>query len=198
MDAMGLEEVVFVGNSLGGAVGLIMAINHPDKVGRLVLVDAGGYPMKLPTILKAARIPTAGFWVNLFYGRWLVKDNLKQVYYDDDKLTPEQIDAYYDRLRTRNGLAAMVALSRAIDFDRFGPYSERAKTLRVPSLIIWGEQDKWIPLEMGERFDRELPNSELAVIPECGHVPQEERPEVTAELITDFIRETQPVRSAGM
>ncbi len=198
MDAMGLNKVVFVGNSLGGAVALIMAIEHPDKVGSLVLVDAAGYPMKFPGIVKAARLPTAGFFANIFYGRWLVKRNLKQVYYDEDRLTPEQVDAYFDRLRTKNGISAMVSLARAIDFDRFEPYAERAKTIAVPSLIIWGEEDRWIPLEIGEKFDEELPNSELVVIPECGHVPQEEHPAATAELITDFIRETQLVQAAGM
>jgi len=198
MDAVGLQDVVFVGNSLGGAVAVLMALEHPDKVASLVLVDAAGYPMEFPFIVKVARTPTSGFFANLFYGRWLVKFNLNQVYYDPDRLTPEQVDAYYDRLRTENGVGAMVALARSIDFERFAPYAERAREIEVPSLLIWGAEDRWVPLAIGERFDEDLPNSELVVIPECGHVPQEERPDVTAELITDFIRETGPDRAAGL
>lgn len=191
MDAMGLQDVAFVGNSLGGAVAVLMSILHPDKVGSMVLVDAGGYPMELPFILKVARIPTVGFWANLFYGRWLLRWNLKEVYYNDDQVTREQVDAYYDRLRTKNGLGSMVSLAKAIDFSKFHTYVERAKKLEVPILIIWGQEDEWIPLEIGHRFDEELPNSRIVVIPECGHVPQEEKPEITAELIAGFVEENQ-------
>jgi len=198
MDAVGLRDVVFVGNSLGGAVAVIMSILHPDKVNRMVLVDAGGYPMDLPTIVKAANTPGAAFFTNLFYGRWVVKWNLKEVYYNDDWLTDDQVQAYHDRLRTKDGLDAMVELSRAIDFNRFTDYAERAKSLQVPTLIIWGEDDQWIPLEIGHRFDRDLPNSRLVVIPECGHVPQEEYPGVTAQLIIDFIRGTMDPRTASL
>jgi pimeloyl-ACP methyl ester carboxylesterase len=84
----------------------------------------------------------------------------------------------------------MVDLCRAIDFNRFGDYVERAKSLQVPTLIIWGENDQWIPLEIGRRFHRDIPDSRLVVIPECGHVPQEEYPGVTAQLISDFIQGT--------
>jgi len=190
MEALGLRNVTFVGNSLGGAVAVIMSIRHSDKVGRMVLVDAGGYPMDLPTIVKAAKTPGAAFFTNLFYGRWMVEWNLKEVYYNDDWITEEQVQAYHDRLRTKNGLDAMVSLSRSIDFDRFSDYLEAARQLQVPTLIIWGENDRWIPLEIGLQFHRDLPDSRLVVIPECGHVPQEEYPGVTAMLIRDFIQGT--------
>lgn len=190
MSAMGLKDVVFVGNSLGGAIAVLMSILHPDKVGSMVLVDAAGYPMDFPLIVKVARIPTAGFFTHLFFGRWLVKWNLKEVVFDNDSVTREQIDAYYDRLRTSNGLGAMVALCRSVDLSAFEKYEDRANELKVPILIIWGEEDKWVPLEIGHRYDKELPNSRLVVIPECGHIPQEEKPGVTADLIAGFIQET--------
>lgn len=190
MEALGLRDVVFVGNSLGGALAVVTSILHPDKVSRMVLVDAGGYPMKMPTIVKAARTPGAAFFTKLFFGRWMVAWNLREVTHQRDRVTPEQVQAYYDRLRTENALDAMVALARAIDFDRFSDYVERAKALHVPALVLWGENDRWIPLEIGLRFHEDLRNSRLVVIPECGHVPQEERPEVTARHIIEFIHET--------
>jgi pimeloyl-ACP methyl ester carboxylesterase len=195
MDVMGLRGVTFVGNSLGGAVAVLMSILHPEKVSRMVLVDAGGYPMDLPAIVKAARTPGAAFITKLFFGRWMVEWNLKEVYYNDDWLTDEQVQAYYDRLRSENALDAMVELARAIDFDRFTGYIDRAKKLPVPTLILWGENDKWIPLEIGRQFHRDLPDSRLVVIPECGHVPQEEYPGVTAQVISEFIRGTLDPRN---
>ncbi len=191
MDAVGLRDVVFVGNSLGGALAVVSSILYPDKVSRMVLVNAGGYPMKLPGIVRAARTPGAAFFTKLFFGRWMVTWNLREVYHDSDRVTPEQIQAYYDRLRTKNALDAMIAVARAIDFAQFGDYVERAKSLEVPALIIWGDNDRWIPLEIGQRFHRDLADSRLVVIPDCGHVPQEEYPEETARLIGDFIRDTE-------
>jgi len=191
MSAMGLKEVVFVGNSLGGAIAVLMSIQHPDKVRSMVLVDAAGYPMDFPLIVRVARIPTAGFFVNLFYGQWLVKWTLKEVVFDNEGITREQLDAYHDRLRTRNGLRSMMALARALDLSEFEEYADRARRLEVPTLLIWGQEDKWVPLEVGHRYDKELPNSRLVVIPECGHIPQEEKPRLTADLITDFIQETR-------
>jgi len=188
MEALNLKEVVLVGNSLGGAVTVLTSLLHPDKVSSMVLVDAGGYPMKLPLIVKVARLPLAGYWVDLFLGRWIIKWNLREVFYHDDMVTESRIASYYDRLRSKRALRVQAAVAKAIDFRKFEGHMERARQLEVPTLLIWGEQDKWIPVEIGGRFNEDLRNSRLVIIPECGHVPQEEYPETTASLIAGFVR----------
>jgi len=188
METMGLKKVIYVGNSLGGAVGLLLTLEHPDKVDRLVLVDAGGYPMKKPAIIRMASIPFSSEMVGCLYGKWIVKWNLGEVYYDSDKIRKEQVQAYYDRVRTRGHIDTQVALSRAVDFDEFGKYLERVRAMEVKTLIIWGRDDQWIPLDkVGLRFQQDMKNSTLVVIPECGHIPQEEKPEITARYIIDFL-----------
>jgi pimeloyl-ACP methyl ester carboxylesterase len=187
MDAVGLKDVVFVGNSLGGAITLLMALEHPDKTGDIVLIDSAGYPIEKPFVIKIAKMPLAAEVAKLFFGKWIITRNLNEVYFNDDLITEETIDAYYNRMRTENVLDAKVALARSLDFDAFAHYVKRLPDIKNRALIIWGENDEWIPLESGHKFKRDLPNSILVVLPQCGHVPQEEKPEETAGIIIDFI-----------
>jgi pimeloyl-ACP methyl ester carboxylesterase len=188
MDALGLKDVTFVGNSLGGAIAWLMALEHPDKVGRLVLIDAAGYPMAKPFIIRMAGAPLSGIVAKLFFCRLIVKWNLKKVYDHEDWITEEQVNAYYNRLRTENALDAQIAVVRSLKVDLFEKYIKRIPTIDKKTLIIWGRNDRWIPLEeVGYKFRRDLSNSRLVVIPECGHIPQEEHPEKCARLILDFI-----------
>ena len=64
----------------------------------------------------------------------------------------------------------------------------RYKKIRVPTLIIWGQEDKVVPLEGGRNFKRDIPDAELAIFPSCGHIPQEEEPLETRRLIQDFLK----------
>lgn len=187
MDVMGLKDVVFAGNSLGGAVAVLMALEHPDKTGQIILIDSAGYQINKPFIIKMAKMPLAGEITKLFFGRWMVRWNLKEVYFNDDLITEEKIDAYYTRMCTENILDAKVALARSIDFDAFTPYIKRIPEIKNRTLIIWGENDEWIPVESGYKFRKDLSNSTLVILPECGHIPQEEKPEQVAKTMIDFI-----------
>ncbi|MFH1981879.1 MAG: alpha/beta fold hydrolase [Pseudomonadota bacterium] len=186
MAKLGLSRVVFVGNSLGGGIGLMLAIAHPERIDRLVLIDAAGYPIKKPLIIRAATVPGAGPIAGLFFSRWMVHHLLEGVYYDPKRVTEARVDAYFDRLRTEGALAAQVALSAALDDQAVADIVARIPQIAVPTLIIWGAEDPWIPLANAERFNREIAGSRLQVIAGCGHVPQEELPEVTATAITAF------------
>lgn len=197
MEVMGLKNTVFVGNSLGGAIAVQLSVQHPDKIDRMVLIDAGGYPMKVPFVIKLAKMPFASATSSLVFGRWMVKKNVNEVMYNKDRVTDEQINAYYDRIRSGNGLYAQVETARAINFDRFEGFQESIKSNETETLIIWGENDEWIPLKLGYRYREDLKNSTLYIIPECGHIPQEEYPEETARVILDFI-EGRPVKDSGV
>ncbi|MDO9515126.1 MAG: alpha/beta hydrolase [Syntrophales bacterium] len=187
MEVMGLDNVTFVGNSLGGAVAVLMALEHPERVGRLVLIDAAGYPIEKPLIIKMTGMPFARGIAKLFFGRWAVRWNLKEVFYHTDRVTKEKVEAYYERMRTQGALNAQISVVRALDFRVFEGYTKRIPEIQAKTLIIWGRDDAWIPLESGLRFRKELAHSTLVVIPECGHIPQEEYPEMTARLIGDFV-----------
>jgi pimeloyl-ACP methyl ester carboxylesterase len=187
MDAVGLKHAVIAGNSLGGGVAWLMALLHPDRVQSLILVDAAAYPIKMPFIMRLAGLPLSAGAAKLYFSRGIIRCGLSDVYHDKDRITNEQVDAYYDRLRTENALNAQIAIVRALDFTKYEEYIRRIPEIKTRTLIIWGENDRWIPLYVGQRLSRELSASSLVVIPSCGHIPQEEYPDVTVKLMAEFI-----------
>lgn len=187
MDAMGLKDAVIAGNSLGGGVAWLMALMHPDKVNSLILVDAAAYPIEMPSVMKMSTLPLSAAVSKLFFSRGIVRWSLREVYYHRDRITNAQVDAYYDRLRTKNALDAQIAVVQSLDYKKFEPYIRRIPEIKKRTLIIWGENDRWVPLHVGQRLNKELPASTLVVIPSCGHIPQEEHPDVTAKHMAEFI-----------
>ena len=188
MEALDLEDVVLVGNSLGGGITNMMALLHPEKVGRMVLIDAVAYNTKLPFIMKLARFPLSAEVTKLFFSRWLVRQTLSEVYHHKAWITKDQVEAYYDRLKTTHALNVQIAVVRALEFEKFEKYVNRIPDIKSKTLIIWGEHDKWIPLSSAYRFNEQLRDATLVIIPECGHIPQEEYPDFTVRLIDDFIQ----------
>lgn len=198
MDVMGLDDVTFVGNSLGGAVAVLMALEHPERMGRMVLIDAAFYNQKeRPLVVRMAGMPFSRGVAKLFFGRWAIKWNMNRVFYHDDRVTEEKIDAYFVRMCTPNALNAQISVARSLDFSIFEKYTRRIPEIKTKTLIIWGREDQWIPLKNGFRFRKEIADSMIAVIPECGHIPQEEYPEGTARLIADFMQ-NNPIDDRGI
>ncbi len=194
MDVMKIQKAVVVGNSMGGAITTLLSRMHPNRVERMVLIDAGGYPMKLPFVIKMARMPMAAFFSKLFFGPWMIRMNVKQVMFDPSKATEQRVDAYYQRMCTENALDTQILVAKSIDFSKQNLISDAARGNNTKTLIIWGRDDAWIPLDtVGRKFREDLVNSTLAVIPECGHIPQEEKPVETAKLISDFIND-RPIK----
>lgn len=188
MDAVGLRRAALVGNSLGGGVSWLLALEHPERVDRLVLVDAAAYEIKKPLVIRLGSLPYADEIMKLFFSRTTVRWGLESVLYRRDRVTDGRIDAYYDRLRTGNALAAQVAVARALDYGNYAVYVQRIPEIRVPTLILWGQEDGWIPVTVAHRFRQDLPQAELVILPACGHVPQEEDPGRTAQLIARFLK----------
>ncbi len=199
MQKVGLDNATVVGNSLGGAIAMIMAVDHPDIVGRLVLVDAGGYQPDKKEFSAFSYVPFSNFWVNLGFNRWMVKKGLRKAFYDCNKITDAMVDASFDRLRTRGAVDAMVSMAKSLDPEQALTYEGRIPDIKQETLIIWGRNDGWIPLKYGYRFNREIKRSELFVIPECGHVPQAEKPDEFVQILYHFLSKTPlpPVGNTG-
>jgi pimeloyl-ACP methyl ester carboxylesterase len=196
MEAKGLKNLYFVGNSFGGGVATLMAFMHPDKMSKLALVDAAGYPQKLPTVIKLGRIPGAGEMMKLMYGKWMIRWNINEVMYDKKKITDEQITAYYDRIRSEGAMDALMVIVRGIDFDKYGKYINRVPEIKIPTLIVWGDTDRWVPIESGYKLKRNINDSIFVEISKCGHMPQEELPDETAKLLMDFFQDKPIVETA--
>jgi pimeloyl-ACP methyl ester carboxylesterase len=187
-DTLGVQRFVLAGNSLGGYVAWATAVVHPQRVDRLVLVDAAGYPFlsqSVPLAFRIARTPLLNRLVRDVLPRGVVASSLRDVYGDPTRVTPELVDRYFD-LATRAGNRA--ALVARFDQTQPGSLAERVREIQVPTLILWGRKDRLIPPEFGERFARDIHGSRLVVFNALGHVPHEEDPAGTVAVVLPFIR----------
>jgi pimeloyl-ACP methyl ester carboxylesterase len=189
-----LRDLVLMGHSMGGAVTLMtylkMQETDPGRLKKLVLIDSAGYPQKTPWFIWMSKVPGLNTGLSKVVSpRVATALVLKKSYYDKDKVTEEQIDtyAYYGSLP---GAAAAVAQTarQIIPADIEGLIA-RYKDIKVPVLIIWGREDEVVPLAVGERFKQDIPDSQLVVIPRCGHIPLEEEPGATRRAIMDFLKQ---------
>ena len=190
MDQLGVQRFVLAGNSLGGQVAWATAVALPQRVARLVLVDASGYPPEsasvaptLPLGFRIARMPALRVLTQYTLPRSIVEKSVRNVYGDPSKVTPELVDLYRDMtLRAGN----RQALGRRMDQGYNGNVAG-LKALAVPTLILWGGRDRLIPLEFGQRFARDIAGSRLVVFDDLGHVPHEEDPVRTVAVVKTFL-----------
>lgn len=176
-DSLGLTNFHLAGNSLGGEIAWHFALAHPERVQSLVLIDAVGYPMtRMPFAFKLARNPLTRFFTRWITPRSLVEQSVLDVYGDDDKVTDDLVQRYFDLTCRAGNRAAFVARANM----EFGLEFDRIKQITAPTLIQWGEQDMWVPVADAHRFDADIADSKLIIYEGIGHIPMEEIPERTA------------------
>ncbi|MDO6694301.1 alpha/beta hydrolase [Aliiglaciecola sp. 3_MG-2023] len=188
MDSLGIERFVLAGNSLGGYISWATAVFYPQRVEKLILVDASGYPYQsasVPLAFTISQQPLLKLLVGDMLPRSLVVKSVKNVYGDPSKVTPELVERYY-QLTTREGnrqaLAARFAQTQPSELIN------RISEIKQPTLIMWGQEDRLIPVDLGRRFQEEIENSELVIFATLGHVPHEEDPESTVKSVIDFLQ----------
>jgi pimeloyl-ACP methyl ester carboxylesterase len=190
MDSLGIEKATLCGNSMGGLIAWRTVLKYPERVDKLILVDSGGYPSErtgLPFFLKLGRLPGADRIFSLIVTRGRIRESLESAYYDDSKVTETAVDVYYYALRTKGALHAPLARIRA-RMNEIEKWQARIPELKLPTLIIWGIEDSWIPRKDADRFHRDITGSKLALISECGHLPQEETHEIFTRHVLNFMR----------
>lgn len=188
MDRLGLDQAVLVGNSAGGTVAVAAALRHPDRVQALVLVDAaiyrgGGAPAWVAPLLRTPQMQRLGPLVARSLGQ-RGEQLLQSAWYNPSNITPEVVDGYKRPLRVQDWDRALWELTMA---SRSLNIAARLSELDLPVLVITGDQDRIVPTEQSVRLAEELPNAELVVIPNCGHVPQEECPEAVLAAVSAFL-----------
>jgi pimeloyl-ACP methyl ester carboxylesterase len=187
-----LEQLTLAGNSFGGGLSLLLAIMLRDRgesarLRSMVLIDPGAYPDHVPFYLRMLSVPIVNLIAYVIPGRSATKKVLKLAYYDRDKISGAQIEAYAQPLSAPGARYALVQTGKQLVPPNFSELVAKYKTIATPTLIIWGRQDRLLALESGERLHRDLQNSTLKVIEQCGHIPQEEKPEATIPLVLDFL-----------
>jgi pimeloyl-ACP methyl ester carboxylesterase len=187
-DKLGLSKFVLGGNSMGGAVAVTYALAHPERLSGLVLVDAGGAPKPggEPGNIgfKLAATPGVNKLMGQITPRWLVERSLSQSVSNQAIVTPAAVDRYWELLRyPGNREATMIRF--ATPRRTFDP--ARLAAIKLPTLILWGEQDSLIGVEAAHWYQRSIPGSKLVIYPGIGHLPQEEAAEQSANDVSLFV-----------
>lgn len=188
MNRLGIGRATVVGSSYGGAVALTLALDYAERVEKLVLVDAViNDEAKNHPILRLAKIPGVGEVLTPFlidsktFMKFRMKGTLAPA--NHHLISKDRIESVIRPLGARDGHHAVLQSGRNWDANRI---EEDAHLVSQPTLIIWGEEDYTIPIHNGETLYRSILNSRFVVLKNCGHVPQEEKPELFTALVSEF------------
>jgi pimeloyl-ACP methyl ester carboxylesterase len=187
MDQLKVQRFAVAGNSLGGEVAWRTALLAPQRVTKLILVDAAGPDFSsdsVPIGFLVARVPVLNRIFDWVLPRPMVVASVRSVYGDPSRVSEELVDRYY-QLTLREGNRR--ALVQRFQQNRRGQDAERIRELKLPTLILWGGRDRLVPPSVAEQFKRYIAGSELVVFDELGHVPHEEDPLRTLVPVQAFL-----------
>jgi len=182
LDELDIDGAVVGGNSLGGHAALEIALKRPDRVTGVILTGSSGL-FERGFTRNVPHVPTADY----------VRTKMEEIFYDPALVTPEWVAA------VRRVVTMRSTALRVIQFARAAKRHNVAADLRrisVPTLLVWGKDDRITPPDIAERFHALIPDSELVFITNCGHAPMLERPEAFTEIVEQWLRETARVRAA--
>jgi pimeloyl-ACP methyl ester carboxylesterase len=187
-----LRDLTLVGHSLGGGVALLTAFGLLDRdaerLRRLVVVAGAAYDQKLPPFVKLSDHPRLSSLLFRALGpKLVVRVVLQSIVYDRATVDADQVRGYAGPLASADAVRALIASARQIFPEGLERMTARYPELTVPSLIIWGRHDRVVPLWVGERLARDLPNARLHVLDRCGHLPAEELPDASWSLLEAFL-----------
>lgn len=194
MDALRIRQAALVGNSMGAGLAIGMAMTYPDRVSQLILID--GLPANVRERLTSPSIKrtldtAAPSWLASF-GNWLfggvmIESVLKEIVHDPALLTPAVIERS-NRNRQRPGvIPPLMTVRDTLPLWESG-FAKRIGEIRHPTLILWGEEDRVFPLPVGEDLHRTIKGSALVRIPNAGHIPQWEQPDLANRAMIEFLR----------
>jgi pimeloyl-ACP methyl ester carboxylesterase len=188
MDNLGIDQTVLVGNSTGGTIALLTALRHPQRIQALIIVGGmvySGYPVSTMPAWVKSLLPT-------WFGPLVVRTAIGRAYtamirsfwYDPFKLPSEVLSTYRSLLQIDQWEHAIWELIQATHHLSL---ESQLSSLRIPILVVSGEKDRTVPLEQSIRLVKALPHPSLGILPDCGHLPQEECPESFLRVAQRFL-----------
>ncbi len=198
--ALDLDAVILIGNSLGGGLALRLYLDFPAlaaKVRGLVLIDAAGYPHELPGHVQTLGGPlgkllahTPLYTIARTCGllRWAAWRTFRRCFHDRSKIPPELATAAHAALATPNAAYAYHYSARNLVPPDLATFHQRFGAITCPTLVLWGQQDRVLPVRSAQRFAADLPAADLHVFANCGHAPHLEYSDETAAYIKQWIK----------
>lgn len=185
---LGIAKFHFVGHDLGGGMGQIFAVNHPDLLYDLTLINSVAYDFWPVQPLSTMRTPIvrqllmASFDLGTF--RLIVKHGI----YHKDRVTDELMDLFMRPLQTSAGRKAFMHFAKCLDNHNLMAIENDLRQLKLPVLIIRGDADPYLSANIAETLHREIPDTKLIHIPTGGHFIQEDEPELITRNLIEFFR----------
>ena len=173
IDFKGFEEVILLGNSLGGHIGLYHTKLYPKKVKALIITGSSG-------LYESAM--GGGYTKRSDYE--VIKKKAQDVFYDPEIATKEIVDEVYETVNDRNKLIKTLAIAKSAIRHNMAKDLPKMKT---PTCIIWGKNDTVTPPEVAVEFNELLPDSELFWIDKCGHAAMMERPDEFNKILNNWL-----------
>lgn len=186
--ALKIEETVdLVGSTMGGAIAVIFAARHPDKVRKLVLIDPAGYPVNLPLVGRIVVLPVVGDYLTHAFGNPLMRKGLKDSFYKLDKLSAfsEQYDQQTQYIGFRR---AVLSTLRNFKLDDQKTSYETVGKQKRPVMLIWGREDRLFPFGNSEKVKAAIHSIVFHALDAAGHFPHYETPERVNPLIVEFMK----------
>ena len=188
MDALGIEKATLVGNSAGGTVSMLTALKYPERIESLILVDpavyaGGGAPAWIRPLLGTPQMRHVGPLIARQIQAQGV-EFIKTAWHDPSKIPQATFDGYQKPLQVEDWDKALWELTLS---SRESGLAERVNEFNLPILVITGDDDRIVPTEQSLRLAAEIPNADLVVIPQCGHLPHEECPDEFMQAVQDFL-----------
>ncbi len=187
-----LSNLTLVGHSFGGGVALLLALQANDRlkgrISKLVLLNTIAYPQNMPVFFRMLNMPFfSHVGVRMVPAAVQTRVALQIAYLDDSKIDQSEVDVYAAPLKTAAGKHAVIQSARQIVPADLDAIAERYQSIKLPTLILWCDHDRIVPLDVGLKLRRAMPNASLKVVQGCGHMPQEEQPERTLGFISEFL-----------
>jgi 4,5:9,10-diseco-3-hydroxy-5,9,17-trioxoandrosta-1(10),2-diene-4-oate hydrolase len=192
MDVMNINKASMVGNSMGGLLALALTLKHPDRVSKLVLEGSAGLRKDIAWFLRFMTLPGIGEIITT-PTRKTTKSLLKQILYDTSLIKPNLIEMIYQFRKEPGNRAAMLAIIRTgvslkgLDTELI--FIDRLAEIKVPILLLWGRNDKIVPVHHAEYAANYAANIQLHIFERCGHWPHMEFHEEFNDLVVDFCAE---------
>jgi pimeloyl-ACP methyl ester carboxylesterase len=177
LNKLNIDDIYLAGNSWGGYISWNYALHRLDRVKKLILLDAVGFPQDMPFFMNLAALPAMGELNGVMMPKFIMDMNLKAAFGDGDKVTDELRQRYFDLTMRQGNRAALINVLRTLK-EQFNNSNlgGRVKEIQIPTLLMWGDQDHWVPLNIMQQFEQALPNSQSIVYKGIGHMPMEELP----------------------
>lgn len=184
----GLRDVTLVGHSYGGGVSLLLALDEvrsaEKRISRLVLLNSIAYPQNTPLFFDLIQLPVIGdLSVAVIPPEVQIEQALRLAYEQESAVTDDAIARYAAPLHTAGGKHAVIESIRNIMPQDVETLARQYPSIDVPTLVVWCDNDRVVPLELGKRLADNMPRAHLWLVRGCGHAPQEEKPAETLEII---------------